>query len=183
MTNKHLFLKPWAFQLLVNRFKEGDIWAVLVGNPILRLWWMDKAHRRPTVTGASYLAMEKEEMWPEGRRPATHTEAVVVAAGWRRSPLHRRSQLSQRKVPWSGDQWSCAGESTCGRLLARIYRRLITTSGVLPMLMCGDRSQRRPWWKKWQPLSTATFFVPSWQIFGKGQKLVSQWKEAISNMH
>ena len=71
ITNKHLILKPWAFQRLVNRFKEGDIWAVLVGNPILRLWWMDKAHRRPTVTGASYLAMEKEEMWPEVRGPAS----------------------------------------------------------------------------------------------------------------
>ena len=32
------------------------------------------------------------------------TEAVVVAAGRRRCPLHRRShQFSQRKVPWSSD--------------------------------------------------------------------------------
>ena len=79
-------------------------------------------------------------------------------------------------------EWSRAGESIRGRLSARIYCCLITTSGVFPTPQCGGRSQWRPWWKKWQPLSTLTFFVPSGRIFGKGQKLVSQWKEAILNM-
>ena len=32
---------------------------------------MDEAHGPPTVTGASYLAMVKEEVWPEVRGPAS----------------------------------------------------------------------------------------------------------------
>ena len=102
MTNKHLILKPWAFQLLINRFKKGDIWAALVRDSIFRLRWMDEAHQPPTVTGASYLPVVK--VWP-GVRRACLTEAVVAAAGWCMCPFHRRChQLSQCKVPWSAAQ-------------------------------------------------------------------------------
>ena len=177
--NKHLIPKPWALQRLVNWF--GDIWPALVRDSIFKLRWMDEAHRPPTVTGASYLAVVK--VWP-GVRRASLTEVVVAAAGWRMCPLHRHShRLSQCKVAWSGDQWSRASGSSRGRLSAFQPFSLITTSGVSPMPRWGDSNQWRLWWKKWQRLSTARFFVQSWRIFGKGRTLVSQWKEDISNMH
>ena len=179
VTYNHLIPKPRALQRLVNRF--GDVWAAIVRDSIFRLRWMDEAHWPPTVTGASYLAVVK--VWP-GLRRACLTEAVVAAAGWRMWPLHRRCHhLSQWKVPRSGDQWSGASGSIRGCLSALQPFSLNTTSWVSPMPRWGDSNQWRLWWKKWQRLSTARFFVQSWRIFGKGRTLVSQWKEDISNMH
>ena len=166
LTNKHLIPKQWAFQRLVNRFEEGDVWAALVGDSILRIRWMDKAHRPPIVTGASYLAIAKEEVWPEVRGPASQrrwwwqqdgtgvhcTNAVI---NFLDAKFHSRviSDQTQGRASVAAFQ---------PRSIAAWY-----ISGVLPTTRCGDRSQQRPWWKKWQPLSTATFFIPSWQFFWK----------------
>ena len=61
---------------------------------------MDEAHWPPNV-----ISGNGEGGGGDGGERACVTEAVVVAAGRHRCPLHRRSyQLSRRKVPRSGDQ-------------------------------------------------------------------------------
>ena len=104
MTNKHLVPKPWAFRCLVNQFEEGDV----LGGACRRLdpqTLMDgQGALAANCYGSVIFGNGEGGDVARGER-ACVTEAVVVAAGWRRSPLHRRSQqLSQRKVPWSGDQ-------------------------------------------------------------------------------
>ena len=142
-----------------------DVWAALVGDSILRIRWMDKAHRPPIVTGASYLAIAKE-VWPEVRGPAsqrrwwwqqdgTGVHCTNTVINFLDAKFHSRviSDQTQGRASMAAFQ---------PRSIAAWY-----ISGVLPTTRCGDRTQQRPWWKKWQPLSTATFFIPSWQFFWK----------------
>ena len=51
--------------------KKVMCWAGMVGDSILKLRWWDEDQRPRTMTGASYLAMVRDEVWPEVRGRAS----------------------------------------------------------------------------------------------------------------
>ena len=55
--------------------KKVMAWSALINDTVLQIRWMDEDHRPTTVTADSYLAMLREEVWPEVR-------AVAGRRGW-----------------------------------------------------------------------------------------------------
>ena len=141
-----------------------DGWGALAAKCHIWQWWRRRWGRR------------WEGVRHRGGGGGSRTAQVSIA----------QTQLSTFSTQSSAVGWSVVtrrGEHPWPPFSPDLSLLDIYISRVSPTLRCGDRSQWRPWWMKLQPLSTATFFVPSWRIFGKGRKLVSQWNEAISNMH
>ena len=89
MTNKHLVPKPWAFRCLVNQFEEGDV----LGGACRRLdpqTLMDGQGASAANCYGSFIFGNGEGGGVARGERACVTEAVV-AAGWRRCSLHKRS--------------------------------------------------------------------------------------------